>query len=251
MENNEVAEPEAVANEEVVTDEAVLPSDKANEEPELTAEEWKAKYAELEEANAKAEDVAKRLKDEKSQENRAKSEDEKATLAETAKNEFLANSYKEFVDNGMVASEEMQAQADELGVSLDQLELTAYKVREIETRVFNMVGGEDSYREMLETMHDHYTPAQRKAYTEGIANPELSSLLVSGMKAEYDKLSSSGQTDNRITTNTPSNSGGSGVYNSEGEYFADKRAASKLTGTARDAMMKKIGEKLSRSSIGK
>ncbi len=228
-----------------------LPSDIANKEPELTVEEWKAKYAELETKNLGAEEIAKKLKDEKSQNKRDDIEADKVKETESAKQEFITANLDSFIENGMVATPEQIEEAAKHGISPEQIELAAYKSKENIDRVHGVVGGKEQYDTMMDFMSEHLTDAQKADYTKGVTDSNLSEYAVKGLQADYVKLSNGGQVDNRIVPSASNAATTTGSYKTEAEYFSDKRAADKLTGTARTAMMTKISAKLSKSSIGK
>lgn len=246
IKDQEVIEPENQPSE----DEVVLPSDKDNEEPELTIEEWRQKYAELEEVNKKAEDIAKRLKDEKSQENRDKSNLEKEADITKAKEEFLNENLQTFIDEGMVANEDIATKAEELGITQEQLELSAYKLEKAQNAVYELAGGKDEYFAMTDVVKEHYDRPTQEAFMKAVVDPILAPIVMEGLRSKYNEITNGQPQDKRITVDNATQGGSSGVYSNEQEYFKDKRAASRLTGSARDAMMKKISAKLAKSSIG-
>ena len=110
--------------------------------------------------------------------------------------------------------------------------------------------GKDKYFEMTDTVKEHYDRPTQEAFMKAVIDPLLAPIVMDGLKSKYNEIVSGQPQDKRITVDNPTGNSTKGVYTSEQEYFKDKRAAARLTGTARDAMMKKISEKLSRSSIG-
>lgn len=215
------------------------------------AEELEAKMEELARKNESAEDVAKRLKDEKSQSKRQEVETQKQQEMSSKKNEFINANIQSFIENGMVATDEQLAQAKELGITPEQIELASYKARDNVQKIYGIVGGKDEYNSMLDTMAEHLTDAEKDEYTKAIQNPNLSTYAVKGLYADYLKLSGKEPNvskDNRIVANVSAKSTG-GVYSDMQEYYADMRKMRSMPSTEQSGFYKQIQAKVNRSNL--
>ena len=249
---DEVVSEEVV--DEVLEDETPLPSDVVEEEvaEEQTLAEVQAELKALKEKNEKAEDIAKRLKDEKSQNNRELSKTEQEAEAQAVKTEFMQSAITEAIENGGTLSEEAIEQAKEKGIDVAHLELGVLKTEKMHNEIYESAGGKDAYFDMVDAVKENVTEAEISTFQSALSDPKYASLAILALKQRHQEVSSGEvSTDNRITTQSSGQAKASGIYDTEGQYFADKRAAAKLTGQARNAMMEKISAKLRRSSIGK
>ena len=245
----EVSNEEIPQTEEVVEDEVKLASDEqAEEEAKPSYEELQAELEELRKKNESAEDIAKRLKDEKSQAKREEVNQTKEQEIAQARQSFIDSNIETFIENGMTATHEQLEEAAKYGITPEQIELTAYKAKENIAKIYGIVGGKDEYNTMMDTMAEHLTEEQKAEYTKAITNPNLSEYAVKGLLSDYNKIKNNGNIDNRITPNATT-TGKSSAYGSEQEYFNDMRAMRALPSNKQKAYYAKIQEKLNRSNF--
>lgn len=235
---------------ETEDDGIVLPSDAEEQAPKKSYEELESEHKALLEKNAKAEDIAKRLKDEKSQSNRELSKSEEEAKINSERTQFSTDALTKAIESGGQFDEEVLAQATELGIDHRDLKLQLYEAEKNINNLYEKAGGKDAYFDMVEAVKEHVDENEVAKFKAALSHPDYQDLALYALKHKYNELSSGNRsTDNRITPKaTVSNT--SGVYNTEAEYFKDKRVANKLTGSDRTAMMNKISQKLAKSKIG-
>jgi hypothetical protein len=241
-----------VTNEEVPTGEEIqddvqLASDKAdaeNQAKEDAETDWKAKYEELEEKNRKAEEIAKKLKDEKSQTKQQEAESAKEAEKAQIQTEFAQTAIQEAMEAGDF-SEEALAKAEELGVDSRDLKLQLYEAKENLNTLYDAAGGKDAYYNMVDAVKEVATEQEVAKFKSALSNPEYAELAMYALKAKYAEATGGQQVSNdrRITTNNAT-SGKSSGYKTMQEYQADMRAMRKLPSTQQSSYYQKIQAKL-------
>ena len=103
--------------------------------------------------------------------------------------------FQEYADNGESLTEEtltkLNAALAKAGFKNTQGVIDQYiagaqsTVASIRTAAFSQVGGEDNYREMVTWAASNYTPAQLAAYNDAVQTPNLVSLAIAGLHAQY------------------------------------------------------------------
>ena len=241
-----------VSTEEVPTgsgvkDEVQLASDKADAEAQAKEDaekDWKSEYEKLAEKNAKAEEIAKKLKDEKSLTKQQEAELAKEQEQSQVKTEFTSNAIQEALESGNF-SEDVLSKAEELGVDSRDLKLQLYEAKENLNTLYDAAGGKDAYYNMVDTVKEITTEQEVESFREALTNPKYSKLAMYALKAKYAEATGGQQVSNdkRITTNTSSSSGSTG-YKSMSDYQADMRAMRKLPSTQQASYYSKIQSKL-------
>jgi hypothetical protein len=255
MAEEQVAQEEVEQVQEEVKDDIQLPSDKADEE-QTKEEETKQEEVSLDELKAKLEqqeEYIKKLKDEKSQNKREEKESERQQETQAQISEFSSNAIQEALEVGDF-TEESLAKAEELGIDSRDLKLQLYEAKENLNSLYESAGGKDEYYNMVDAVKDVVSEAEVEQFKNALQNPEYANLAMYALKQKYSEVTgnnNTGSIDNRITTDSSGQARKTGVYNTEAEYFADRRAAMKLTGSDRNKAMEKIQSKLRKSSIGK
>lgn len=242
---NEVTN-EEIPSEEVEDDGIELASDEPEEE-ELSFEELKAKYKELEEKNRNAEEIAKRLKDEKSQRNREASNQEDTESQQQAKVEITTKAVEDLMLNGDFSEESLE-RLTEAGYSETEIKLMKYEANDAKNRIFSYVGGEEAYRTMTETVKEHVSEAEVKSFEKLLSNPETVEIAMLALKQRYSEVSGNTATPSKITPNATKASSTS-TYKSEQDYFKDMRTMRSLPTQQQKAYYDKIQEKLNRSNF--
>ena len=237
---------EEVVNEEIPTEEVVT------EEPveEKTVEELKAELEALKKKNESAEEIAKRLKDEKSQSKRQEVELTKQQQAEKDRTEFLTQALNDGIENGL--TEEHFKLAKEKGITPEALELSLYKFKETINSVYEKAGGKDRYFEMVDAVSESVDERTASSYKKLLLNPETMDIALEALENRYNKLSggsnSDGDVDNRIVAKTSIESSVSN-YKSMEDYYADMRKLRKLPNGKQGEFRKQIEDKLNRSKL--
>ena len=103
--------------------------------------------------------------------------------------------FQEYADNGNALTEEtltkLNAALAQAGFKNTQGVIDQYiagaqsTVSAIRETAFSQVGGEDNYRSMVTWAAANYTPAQLAAYNDAVQTPNLVSLAVAGLHAQY------------------------------------------------------------------
>lgn len=247
VENTEIVEQESVIAEQ---DDIQLESDIADEEAaKPTYEDLQKELEELKKKNENAEDVAKRLKDEKSQQNREKAELSKKEQAELTKKEFMTETLESALENGL--TEDNFAKAEELGMSKAELELALYKSRESINSIYESAGGKDAYFNMVDTVKESVSEAEIGMFKNALSNPETAQLAILALKQKYSELygSNSEQTMSRRVVPENPRQGTSQGYKDMSEYQADMRKMRTLPTMKQNSYYAKIQEKLNRSNL--
>ena len=249
MENEVIANEEIVNTEEEVLDDSIGSNEE--DEEELSIEELKAKYEELKKKNESAEEIAKRLKDEKSAIKRQESELTKKQQTELDRSNFLANTLNEVIESEEGLTEDHFKLAKEKGVSPEVLELSLYKFKETVNTVYEKAGGKDKYFEMVNTVKESVDEETGKAYKQLLMNPKTMDIALEALENKYNKLSGNTQevdNDNRIVANSAIENNTS-VYKSIEEYYSDMRKLRKLPSGKQSDFRKGMESKLNRSKI--
>ena len=178
-----------VENEEEVV-KSGLPSDG---EEELSVEEQLSKYREEAEKYKKMHQEAEKLIGKKGNEEglRRKADEEAVAQAELAKSkeDFLDSTLRDFVDSGMVVTEDLSTKLDELGISKEAYELQAYKYKENVTKLYNTAGGQEAYTEIMNWGKDNVQLTKEE-------------LAIVGLKALYSQEVNGSRPAPRIEGNT-------------------------------------------------
>ena len=217
-----------------VTEQAVLPSEEAEQSVEEqeqvnpydlsgfkdedgklagkfdTAEDLMKSYNE-------AQEYIKRINAERAREGseKAKQSQEQATQAELKAIEDRL--YTEFADGE--ASEDTIAKAKELGFSDEKIELSRYKTQEAVSRIVKEVGSMENYKEMMTTLASTLTDAEKAEFNSMINTSQGSEIALLGLKAKYEKLVGDGGNQDRIRGDVkPKTTRG---YQTQAEMLAD------------------------------
>ena len=214
MENEEVLATEEVVGTEV--DEAVEQT-----EEELSVEELKQKYEELKKKNESAEQIAKKLKDEKSAQKRDESELTRKQQAELDRHNFMTTALNEAIESETGLTDEHFRIAKEKNISPEALELSLYKFKETINTVYEKAGGKDRYFQMVEAVKESASEETTNEYKKLLMNHKTMDIALDALENRYNKLYGSTQqadNDNRIVAKS-SVENSTAVYKDEQEYY--------------------------------
>lgn len=121
-------------------------------------------------------------------------------------------------------SEETKALIDEngLGKHIDMLVAGHKAIQEKNHQeIFSTVGGEDSYKELLEWGKHNLSQEERDAFNDGLfsGNMHLAKLAVQGLKAQY--VAKNGQSPDRMIEGGGSANEENSPYSSRDQYIKD------------------------------
>lgn len=234
--------PEQVENTDISKEEEVeLPSDEVESDKEPTIEELREQIKGLEAKVKKGADKASQ----RGQEEKAVKEAEERNSQIT---EFFTKSLSDMIENGI--NDEHFAEAEEMGMTPEQLELQVLKTEKIQAKVFGSAGGKENYEMAIEALTDVYPDAEKEAFSEGIMNPALARLLVKGLMADYNSLSSESKETN-FSNNAVVPTKTSSSYNSQAEFNKDMAAMRKAPSSQQARLQSMIDSKLERSDMSK
>ena len=241
MEEELVEQTEVVESVEQTTDETTT---------QPTVEELQRELDELKKKNESAEEIAKRLKDEKSQSKRAEIEQSKVQEIEAKKHEFVTSEIENILNSNMQITEEQLAKAKELGMTPEQLKLMAYETKERVNAIYEEVGGKEIYFNMVEAVKETASEEDVIMFREALSNPKTSKIALEALKYRYSNLGTNNdvQVDNRIKPTSTAESTTSS-YKSMQEYQSDMRKMRTLPSMQQQAFYSKIQDKLNRSNL--
>lgn len=126
----------------------------------------------------------------------------------------------EFMKNGMQLSEEMETKATELNIDIRDLKLGAMEMKENITNMYNVVGGEETYGQMMTDMAEHMSDSQKKAFNASIGS-SVSEYAIKGLYAEWQGTQG-GKPNGRLEGSVKNNSSVK-PYGTKQEMMADLR----------------------------
>ncbi len=152
-----------------------------------------------------------------------------------------------FIENGMKMSDEMSTLIQESGMSAAEVELGAYKVRELQKTAYDVYGGEEKFHAVKAWANDNLDEATKGSFDVSMqgmmkGNTQVGVLAMEGLLARYN--SANGQPSQRVTGSTPHTP--TTGYSSQADMFKDKREADKNP-ALRDAYQRKMA--LTKDSI--
>lgn len=183
-------------------EDGLLPED-FKEDPYELAKSWKEAQKFVDKANAERAELGK-------EEQRAQQEAERQKL-------LMDEIIPEFKANNNKLTDEIKQKALDAGFDEKDIELAYYKFNETATRAYSIVGGEDTYRQMMEEMAPRMSDDQRAAFDQAFQQG-LSEYAIKGLYAEWKGSSqeSGGRLEGRVSGTT-----GVKPYANQGEMLAD------------------------------
>jgi len=220
------------ANEPPAEPQFSLPSDAAAQQAQSDAdnvlpEKWKS-IKEMADHIKNMEDKHSQLTREVGNKSKQELDDIAKTQADIAKQTtqqaVVAELVPEFMANGMTITEEMQAKLTESGLSLDQIKIGAYEMKDALSKNHSYVGGEENYNIIMEYHAANMTPEQKASFNHSVQNPANSEALMIGMQTMYERSIGQEQPEDgdRFRGN-PNQATGNRGYETKAELFADKR----------------------------
>lgn len=177
------------------------------------------------------------IKNESSQSTEELAQMTEASKAEKLKSDTIKSLAPEFLNNGMVVTEEMEATLKEAGVSESEIKLGAYEIKEGIDKNASYVGGQENYDIIMDYHSENMTPEEKIQFNHSIQDPANSQALMVGLQAMYEKSlneNPDGNTPDRIRGNVPSNTSAIKPYESKAELFRDKKYADSRNSSAAD-----------------
>ncbi len=124
-----------------------------------------------------------------------------------------------FMENGMVLTPEMEAQATEAKIDIRDLKLGAMELREAVGKAHSVVGGKEEYDNMLAWGKENMSDTQKRAFDSEVTST-MSEYAIKGLYGDYKKAIDSGTHTPRIA-GSPANVGLK-PYASRKELYKDK-----------------------------
>lgn len=164
-----------------------------------------------------------------------------AAQAEQTKINLVRELTPEFIDNGMVVTDEMRQKLTDAGITETEIKLGAYEMKEALDRNASYVGGKENYDIIMDFHAQNMTDDEKIAFNESIQNPKNHQALMVGLQALYEKhLSENPDAANdqipqgRLRGNAPANTNSIQPYASKAELLKDKAYADSRQASAAD-----------------
>lgn len=227
-----------------------LPSD--NKPPEtsfevkpedLTDGKFQGKWANPQEMA----DYIKSMEDKHSELNRKIKDGEKQTdeeiaaiAAEAQQEELKETTVKEllpeFLNNGMVVTDEMKAKLLETGLTEQDIKLGAYEMKEALDKNASYVGGKENYDIIMNYHAQNMTDEEKVAFNHSIQDPKNSEALMVGLQAIYERNSGKepdATSQDRVRGN-PVQNNAIKPYETKADLLRDKRYADSRVASSAD-----------------
>lgn len=136
--------------------------------------------------------------------------------------EVVAPLIDKFIANGMELTDEILAEAQEKGLDVRDVKLTAIEIKEQVAKAHAVVGGAEEYNAMIEWGKTNLTDAQKSEFDKGLKT-SMSAYAIKGLYADYKAATSGNQEQsfNRLSGET-ANAPSTGGYNSQAEIMKDR-----------------------------
>lgn len=149
----------------------------------------------------------------------------KEAQLEQKRNTVIESLVPEFLSNGMVITPEMEEQLLEAGITKEQIELGAYKMKETIALHQSYVGGKEEYDKIMSYHAQTMSLEEKEAFNRTVNSGQHSEALFLGLKAMYEKRTATGQTSTQNTDRIRGDASQGGIkpYATRQELFNDKR----------------------------
>ena len=171
------------------------------------------------------------LQGEKQSETAKANNAEKADVRATEVHAVEDAGVKAYLEGGRNMTAEMVAEIEAGGGNATSVELKAIKAGQHIDKMTALVGGEDTFYQMITEMAEGKTDAQKEAWLRTINDPSLSEYAVKGLHAEWlDKTGQRAPVKNGRFAGKAANVGSVKPFNSQGEVLAAAARARKDSG---------------------
>ena len=181
-----------------------LPDD-FKEDPYELAKSWKH-----------AQDYVKDTNLEKRQAGTAEAEQAKIAKQTDAVNEFAP----EFIKNGYKITDEMLEKAKEVGIDERDLKIKAYELKDTTEAAYSIVGGQETYAEMMRDMGEIMTDDQKRAFNAELGGG-VSEYAIRGLKSAWEATKTGQNVPGKRIEGKPAATGGVKGYGSQAEMMKD------------------------------
>ncbi len=151
---------------------------------------------------------------------------------EQVKKDTLNKLTQQFMDNGMVMTPEMEAEAIEVGYSNDSIKVSVYEAKEAVAKNAGYVGGQENYDIIMSYHRENMSDLEKQSFRHSAEDPNNSQALMMGLKAMYEENNAIESTD-RVRGDINPTATISG-YGSKAELFKDKRFADSKSASSGD-----------------
>ena len=154
--------------------------------------------------------------------------------AEQLKQETIESLIPEYIENGMVVTPEMQAKLVESGMTAEQIELGAYKLKAALDKNASYVGGKENYDIIMNYHKDTMSDEQKIAFNHSIQDPKNSEALMIGLQTMYEKAS--GDVDTAVPDRVRGNPAPATLqgYGNKADLLRDKKYADSRNASSTD-----------------
>lgn len=164
-----------------------------------------------------------------------------ATAAELqtkqAQEQTIKDILPDFIENGMIITDEMKAALIETGLSEQDIKLGAYEFKEALDKNASYVGGKENYDIIMDYHAKNMTDEEKISFNHSIQNPNNSEALMVGLQVMYEKsLSEKPEEGNgdRIRGNNIASTSSIKPYENKAELMRDKKYADSRVASSAD-----------------
>jgi len=162
--------------------------------------------------------------EQKQSEQAAKAEAEQTRVAKI--NELVP----QMLENNMSITDEMKTVMEEAGLSQAEIELGAYKVRDITQKAFAVYGGQEKFEQVKAWAEENLDEATKRAFDINMGDmvqgkEAVGILAMEGLLSRYEKANAGEIQPVQRVEGTPTGRTSTRGYASQAEMFKDKRAA--------------------------
>ena len=174
--------------------------------------------------------------------NQSKQTDEEiaATVAEIKAKETqqatVQSLLPEFLNNGMVVTDEMKEALTATGLTEQDIKLGAYEFKEAIDKNANYVGGKENYDLIMDYHAANMTDDEKRAFNHSVQDPNNSQALMVGLQTLYEKaqLENPNQAPVDRVRGNPTQNNAIQPYANKAELLKDKKYADSRVASASD-----------------
>ena len=187
----------------------------------------------------------KSMEDKHSELNRKIKDSEKQTdeeiaamAAEAQQQELKDTTVKEllpeFLNNGMVVTDEMKAKLLETGLTEQDIKLGAYEMKEAVDKNASYVGGKENYDIIMDYHAQNMTDEEKIAFNHSIQDPKNSEALMVGLQTIYERNIGKDVTPQDRVRGNPVQNDAIKPYETKADLLRDKKYADSRVASSAD-----------------
>lgn len=161
-----------------------------------------------------------------------------ATAAEAQKQELKDTTVKEllpeFLNNGMVVTDEMKAKLLETGLTEQDIKLGAYEMKDAVDKNANYVGGKENYDIIMDYHAQNMSEEEKVAFNHSIQDPKNSEALMVGLQTIYERNIGKDTTPQDRVRGNPVQNNAIKPYETKADLLIDKRYADSRAASSAD-----------------